>query len=531
MEVDPFNGIIRRFKKIEDFPNTPNEVLSLKDIARCLKVYEKSVNEDSFEFIIYYFSLERYKVYSLRACNRWVDAIEKAIQYFSFIEKVLKKYPKSKKYFEEMRKDSIFLDIDTGSFRRFQPEMGLQSLEVKKGSQRSSDDSKSSSSQNEDEKNINPSDEILLKERDRERKESNLSEISNPAANIINVDSFEILDLLGQGSFGKVYKVKLKETGEIYAMKELDKKYLMESQQLKYAITECNVLKTVSHPFILRLHYSFQTQEFLYMILDYCEGGDLGYHLETNAFEEDEAKFYIAELLLAIEYLHKHDIIYRDLKPENIMIDSEGHIKLADFGLAKEKVEDHSLTGSFCGSPAYLAPEMVSKKGVGKPADIYGIGACLYEMICGTPPFYAEKISELYSNITQKNLMFPGYFSEDLKDLLKNLLCRDPKRRLGVTDKKEIMNHKFFKGINWELLAQRKVEPPLDLVKNKLEGKIDEDEEDEKEEIITKKKESLKKLPIINSDPNSPNNINDIEYINGFNYVRPKSPSKTPKGK
>ena len=155
------------------------------------------------------------------------------------------------------------------------------------------------------------------------------------------------------------------------------------------------------------------------MVLDYCPGGDLSFHLTRELFEENEAKFFIAELILAIEHLHNLDIIYRDLKPENILIDSEGHIKLADFGLAKEKMTGNKLTNSFCGSPAYLSPEMVSKIGVGKSADIYGIGAVLYEMLTGMPPFYNERLSKLYKNIKKNKVVFPNYVSQDARSLLK----------------------------------------------------------------------------------------------------------------
>jgi serum/glucocorticoid-regulated kinase 2 len=235
----------------------------------------------------------------------------------------------------------------------------------------------------------------------------------------INFSSFEIIETLGSGTFGKVFKVRLKETKEIFAMKIINKKYLIRNQQLRYAVTECNVLKQTQHPFIIKLHYAFQTPDHLYMILDYCPGGDLSFHIVRNLFEEDEARFFIAELVLAIEHLHSLDIIYRDLKPENILIDAEGHIKLADFGLAKEKVADNKVAQSFCGSPAYLAPEMVNRRGAGKSADIYGIGAVLYEMISGTPPFYAHDLNTMYNNIAKNELMLHDYFSDELKDLLK----------------------------------------------------------------------------------------------------------------
>jgi len=205
-------------------------------------------------------------------------------------------------------------------------------------------------------------------------------------------------------------------------MKILSKKYLIKNGQLRYAVTECNVLKQANNPFILTLHYAFQTPDYLYMILDYCNGGDLGFHITRGLFEEDEARFYIAELVIAIEYLHKQDIIYRDLKPENILIDSDGHIKLADFGLAKENVADNNLTKTFCGSNAYLPPEMVGKKGVGKAADIYGIGAVLYEMLIGTPPFFSENIKTMYQNIIKTRLDLPEILSDEAKSLLSVII-------------------------------------------------------------------------------------------------------------
>jgi serum/glucocorticoid-regulated kinase 2 len=285
----------------------------------------------------------------------------------------------------------------------------------------------------------------------------------------ITFSSFDILETLGSGTFGKVFKVRLKTTGEIYAMKIINKKYLIRNQQLRYAVTECNVLKQAQHPFIITLHYAFQTPDHLYMILDYCPGGDLSFHIVRNLFEEDEAKFFMAELILAIEHLHNLDIIYRDLKPENILIDSEGHVRLADFGLAKEKVADNKIAQSFCGSPAYLAPEMVNRRGVGKSADIYGMGAVLYEMISGTPPFYAHDLNTMYNNISKNKLMLHDIFSDELKDLLKLLLNKDPKNRIGVNSKDEIKKHPFFADIDWDALYRREIEPPINLVECKKE--------------------------------------------------------------
>ena len=285
----------------------------------------------------------------------------------------------------------------------------------------------------------------------------------------IRFEDYIIICLLGTGSFGRVFKVKIKDdtSQKIYAMKVINKNLLIRKKQLKYAVGECSVLKKCDCPFIVKLYYSFQTLENLYMVEEYCPGGDLQYHLKINLLEEEEAKFYISELILAIEHLHDLNIIYRDLKPENILIGEDNHIILADFGLAKEGIQGNSLSQSFCGSPAYLPPETLNMKGVGKSGDIYGIGAVLYEMISGTPPFFSNEIAVLFNKIKNCQLVLHQYFSEDLKDLLKKLLDKDPDKRFGVNDKEEIKEHPFFKGIDWEKLEKKEITPPINFIKQK----------------------------------------------------------------
>ena len=303
------------------------------------------------------------------------------------------------------------------------------------------------------------------------------------------------MELIGGGSFGKIFKVKQKNTSKIYAMKVLNKSYLIQKKLLRYAITECNVLKNSDCPFILKLHYSFQTPENLYMILDYCPIGDLSYQIQINLFEEDEAKFYIAELILAIEYLHKRDIIYRDLKPENILIDEDYHIKLADFGLAKENVKNDTPNKTFCGSPQYLSPEMLSKEGTTKSSDIYGIGAILFEMVTGAPPFYSQDVDLMYKNISENNLMFPEIFSEELKDLLRKMLDKDPKKRIGIgNDKQDLKNHPFFADIDWDLIFKKKIIPPVEMVDIREEYDLKE-KVDFKDEDYNKNNKFLKRIP------------------------------------
>ena len=293
-------------------------------------------------------------------------------------------------------------------------------------------------------------------------------------------------------------------------MKVINKNLLIRKKQLKYAVSECSILKKCDCPFIVKLYYSFQTLENLYMIEEYCPGGDLQYHLKINLLEENEAKFYIAEIILAIEHLHDINIIYRDLKPENVLIGEDNHIVLADFGLAKEGIHGNSLSNSFCGSPAYLPPETVNMKGVGRSGDLYGIGAVLYELISGTPPFFSNEISVLFNKIKNCQLVLHNYFSDDLKDLLKKLLEKDPNKRFGVNNKDEIKKHPFFKGIEWEKIKNKEIKPPTNFMKQKSEyEKLNDDD-------IENKK--IKNIKFNDVDYTEENKFN--KRVKNFSFIR-----------
>ncbi len=247
----------------------------------------------------------------------------------------------------------------------------------------------------------------------------------------VNFGSFALLEKIGAGAFGSIFRVEHKATHEVFAMKAISKKYLFKTKQLKYAMTECQILKMMDHPFIIKMHYAFQTPKYLYFILDYCGGGDLSMHLNNKQlFKEEEARFYVAELVLAIEYLHAKNIVYRDLKPDNLLIGivaaakyrvgNDGHLKVSDFGLAKQMYSQQTPQSlSFCGSPAYLSPEMLLKKGAGKGVDIYGIGTILYEFLIGLPPYYDEDPKTMFTNITMAKLKIPGYVSPKARSVLK----------------------------------------------------------------------------------------------------------------
>lgn len=217
----------------------------------------------------------------------------------------------------------------------------------------------------------------------------------------IGIQSFNPIQLLGKGSFGEVYLVQKKDTLQYYALKVLPKDKIIGQNLMKYAFAERNVLCSLDHPFIVRLHCSFQTKRRLFLLLDYVPGGDLAKMLQKdNKFSESRSRIYLCEILLAIQELHNHEIIYRDLKPDNVVIDSEGHALLTDFGLSKEGVKETDYATSFCGSVAYLAPEILARSGHGRSVDWYLLGVLLYEMLVGIPPYYSRSkyatISLLY---------------------------------------------------------------------------------------------------------------------------------------
>lgn len=224
-----------------------------------------------------------------------------------------------------------------------------------------------------------------------------------------------------------------RDSGKLYAMKVLMKDKILGRNLTRYAITERNVLSVSNHNFIVSLQYAFQTEDRLFLVMEYCPGGDLSDYLEAEEyFSEDRARLYIAEIILAIEDLHQRGIIFRDLKPDNIVLDRYGHCKLTDFGLSKEGLmEKEELAKSFCGSYAYLAPEMVKKTGHGKNVDWYLLGVLLYEMLEGIPPFYDHDKETLFRNIIMNPVELTEELSEEVQDLILRLLHKNPKKRLG----------------------------------------------------------------------------------------------------
>ncbi|PVI04824.1 Pkinase-domain-containing protein [Periconia macrospinosa] len=290
-------------------------------------------------------------------------------------------------------------------------------------------------------------------------------------------EDFEILKLIGKGTFGQVFQVRKRDTRRIYAMKVLSKKVIVQKKEVAHTLGERNILVRTAmaeSPFIVGLKFSFQTPSDLYLVTDYMSGGELFWHLQREGrFQEGRAKFYIAELILALQHLHEHDIVYRDLKPENILLDAKGHIALCDFGLSKANITENATTNTFCGTTEYLAPEvLLDEHGYTKMVDFWSLGVLVFEMCCGWSPFYAEDTQQMYKNIAFGKVRFPrDALSTEGRNFVKGLLNRNPKHRLGAQrDAEELKAHPFFADIDWDALSKKNVVPPF---KPKLKGELD----------------------------------------------------------
>lgn len=279
----------------------------------------------------------------------------------------------------------------------------------------------------------------------------------------VTIDDFDLIKVLGKGSFGKVMLVRKKDTKEIYAMKTLRKAALIKRNQIEHTATERQIVQKIDHPFLTKLHFAFQTTDKLYMVLNYMGGGELFFWLKKDRrFSLKRSQLYCAEILLGLKCLHDQDIIYRDLKPENLLLDLEGHIRLTDFGLSKEAVSGAGAKGgtkTFCGTPEYLAPEILENKGHGKAVDWWSLGTLLYEMMSGLPPFYDQNMQRMYDKILHSQLRFASHITPDSKAILTGLLQRKVEDRLGSGGPKEIMDEVFFSDLDFDKVLARGYTP------------------------------------------------------------------------
>jgi serine/threonine protein kinase len=283
--------------------------------------------------------------------------------------------------------------------------------------------------------------------------------IFNEGAKKVGLKDFEILGDLGSGQFGKVKKAQLKGTNQIFAMKVMKKEDIVKNGMVESCKAEKAIMQNITHPYIVKLHYAFQTKDKLYLVMDLLSGGELFEHLsKAGKFSEEKCRLFSAQVASALDHVHKNNIIYRDLKPENLVLDGEGHCVLTDFGLAKQNMGSGNQTYTFCGTPEYVAPEILKGTGHNKAVDWWSLGILIYEMLTGLPPFYSENVNEMYELILNKQLTFPDFVSNDAKDIITQLLQRDPSKRLSDGDK--IKAHAFYSSIDWQKLSRREIKAP-----------------------------------------------------------------------
>lgn len=282
----------------------------------------------------------------------------------------------------------------------------------------------------------------------------------------LSISDFELIKVLGRGHFGKVILAKHLETNEFYAIKALKKSDIIAREEVDGLMAEKRIFQIanlVKHPFLINLYSCFQTSSHVCFVMEYACGGDLMLHIHNDIFTEPRATFYAACVVLGLQYLHDNKIIYRDLKLDNLLLDSEGFVKIADFGLCKEGVGFGDTTGTFCGTPEFLAPEVLTQAQYTRAVDWWGLGVLIFEMLVGESPFSGDSEEEVFDSIVNHDVLYPRFLSIEAVAIMRRLLRKNPTRRLGATeaDAEDIKRQAFFRSTNWSDLLARKVKPPF----------------------------------------------------------------------
>uniref|UniRef100_A0AAY4E024 protein kinase C n=1 Tax=Denticeps clupeoides TaxID=299321 RepID=A0AAY4E024_9TELE len=282
----------------------------------------------------------------------------------------------------------------------------------------------------------------------------------------IQIEDFNCISVLGRGHFGKVLLAEYKNTGKLYAIKALKKGDVVTRDEVDSLMCEKRIFETVNgsrHPFLVNLHGCFQTCDHVCFVMEYSSGGDLMTHIHTNIFTERQARFYAACVLLGLEFLHQNKIVYRDLKLDNLLMDEDGFVKIADFGLCKEGMGHGDRTSTFCGTPEFLAPEVLTESNYTRAVDWWGLGVLIYEMLVGESPFPGDDEEEVFDSIVNDDVRYPRFLSPESVSIIQKLLQKNPEKRLGAgeQDANEVKRHRFFQGVDWESLLSKKVKPPF----------------------------------------------------------------------
>ncbi|XP_005339175.2 serine/threonine-protein kinase N2 isoform X1 [Ictidomys tridecemlineatus] len=281
-----------------------------------------------------------------------------------------------------------------------------------------------------------------------------------------NLQDFRCCAVLGRGHFGKVLLAEYKHTNEMFAIKALKKGDIVARDEVDSLMCEKRIFETVNsvrHPFLVNLFACFQTKEHVCFVMEYAAGGDLMMHIHTDVFSEPRAVFYAACVVLGLQYLHEHKIVYRDLKLDNLLLDTEGFVKIADFGLCKEGMGYGDRTSTFCGTPEFLAPEVLTETSYTRAVDWWGLGVLIYEMLVGESPFPGDDEEEVFDSIVNDEVRYPRFLSTEAISIMRRLLRRNPERRLGAGEKdaEDVKKHPFFRLIDWIALMDKKVKPPF----------------------------------------------------------------------
>ena len=439
LEIDSVKGLIKRYASSKEYPTNPMEIIPIKSL-KVLKKVKKLPNQDFYEFNLSYIpenkTKEKMHVYRVRHA-------ECRAKWFESLLKLYKHLVKGEPLPPINKNKLIFIDDQVG----INQEIKQDTNKIKK-------------------------------------------KMSNN--NSVFLRNFKILSELGVGAFGTVFKVQHILTEKIYAMKVMNKNYIIQKKYLHYVVSEFEIMKSLTgFPFVIDLHYCFQSANYLFMVIDICPGGDF-----DNLKYINNLKLFFAELVLAFEHIHKHHVVYRDLKPENILLDPYGHIKVCDFNLAKSGISKQKRATSFCGSPMYLSPEMLDPEGVDQRCDIYGIGLIIYELVTDKPAFMAPNLDALYDKIKNNKIDFEDpKLKGDLKDLLQKILVVNPDERISI---EEIKKHPYFKDISFVKVFKREYGPII--IKKKDESEIN----------IKLKHQDFKKN-IMNNKDNKGNNEIDEE--------------------